>query len=139
MQIEKVNNSKSFGARYRLNDLEKSLDKVAKNIGVQPEMIVGTAALSGLSSSAGAVATANYSGLAKILPINVSIPLGTALASTASYKSFVCNARNTMEQQAKNAKRKGEAVTQQADPDFIKIISKNLKERFLNIFKLNRK
>ena len=139
MQINKMDNSPKFGERIKLNNLEKSLSKIAKDLGTEPEMLVGAASISGLSSSAASLATGNYSGLAKVLPINVSIPLGTAIASTVGYKSLVGNAKNAMEQQAKNAKRRGGEVPEQIDPNFLKAVFKNLKERFMNIWKLGNK
>lgn len=134
MNVNKIDNTQTFGERVKL----KALKDIAQNLGTTPEMLTGAASVGSLSSSAGALAAANYSGLAKILPINVSLPLGTGIASTAGYKSLVGHARKVAEQEAKNAKRRGaEVVENQTDPDFIKVILKNFKERLKNIWKIN--
>ena len=138
MNVDKLDNNTTFGQRVKFNTLTKSAEKLAKDLGTTPEMIAGAASVGSLSSSASVLAAANYSGLEKILPINVSLPLGTGIASTAGYESFVGHARKVAEQEAKNAKRRGaEVVENQTDPDFVKAIYRNLKERLKNIWKIN--
>ena len=138
MNVNKIDNNPTFGERVKLNGLKQGVEKLAKDLGTTPEMLAGAGSVGALSSSAGALATANYSGLEKVLPINVSLPLGTGIASTAGYKFLVGNAKKVAEQEAKNAKRRGvKVVENQTDPDFIKAIFNNLKDRLKNIWKIN--
>ena len=139
MQVNKIENNPNFGERVKLNTLKKSAEKLAKDLGTSPEMLAGTASVGTLSSSAVSLATANYSGLAKVLPVNVSLPISTGVTSTVGYKAYVNKAQKAAKQEAINAKRRGESVSEnQTDPDFLKAIFNNLKERFNTLFKINK-
>lgn len=136
MNINKVDNSLTFGQRAKMMTVEQKLKKMAESLGTTPEMLVGAGSVASLSSSALALGTGNYSGLEKFLPINISIPLGSGIASTVGYRSSVNTARAKLDQMAKNAKRRGEEVLEnQTDPDFIKAIFMNLRERIRNLGK----
>ena len=134
MKVDTTDNNLAFGARVKLNKVSKSLKEISNNIGTSPEMLVSSGSLGSMSSEAGALATANYSGLAEVLPINVSIPVSTGVTSTAGYKTYLGVAKNAAEKEAKAAMRKCEEIPEQADPDFIKVIYQNIKDRAKNLF-----
>ena len=139
MKICKIDNSTSFGERVRLKNIEQGFKKMAKEIGCEPEMLAGATSVAGLASSAASLATGNYSGLAKVLPINVSIPLSTTVVSSAGYKILADKAKDEAKREAINAKRRGEPVSEdKGDADLGKVIIDNIKDRLKSLFKVNK-
>ena len=136
INIDNIN--PSFGRKVSLKNVQKSVDKLAKDLNTTPEMLAGAGSATALSTSEGALMTANYSGLAKALPVNVSIPLSTGAASSTGYEAYLSNAKKAAKKEVQKAKRNGEPIPEQSDPDFVKAAGKNIWQRLKTLLKIGQ-